>query len=78
MSASTGFILLSAGAIYGYIMCRLLVRNNSREQNNYKCCCKDCKHTDGHINHCGDVWCETHQCWFEADGFCSYGIRRDV
>ena len=39
--------------------------------------CVGCDKTDGIPNHCGDVWCRMHRVWFNIDGFCSYGSRRE-
>jgi hypothetical protein len=38
--------------------------------------CKDCKYTDGVVNQCGDIYCRLigH---FDANGYCSYGERRE-
>ena len=77
MNILIGWILLSIGVMLGYFLCALFAINDRcTTQNDLKCRCKDCQKTDGDPNHCGDVWCEMHQSWFDKDGFCSYGSRK--
>lgn len=39
--------------------------------------CNLCQYTDGVVNDCGDVYCFLHKGWFDENGYCNYGKRRE-